>query len=273
MPTSPKDAKRFLERLELLKEVPFAEVLALFADKRGKTRRDSASALLNHLWVEDLFVLVDQDGASVSWNDDQPWARPDLHTLRFVGFAGKDANLASQRSDRIDPSDLNEIVPGYVWAGLIRRDSLRIVGDPAGATGMAERLRAFTHRFALELVAGRHEALAGRFSLRAAKGQTLSTMLERIANIEAEYGPFEWFDHVSVVKVFVGDVSGVGEAIAHMDLPKGVRRDEQRGQTEFTIASVTTPDGGTIYEYSIQLDVIEEEGRLRVIDARVFSGC
>lgn len=273
MPTLPKDAKRFLELLAERKELPFAEVLALYADKRGKTRRDAAAALLNHLWVEDLFEMVDQDGVSVSWNDDPPWNHPELHTLKLVGFAGKDANLASQRCDRIDPSDLTEVVPGYVWAGLIRRENLRIVGDPAGATQLAERLRAFTHRFALELVAGRHESLAGRFSSRAAKGQTLTTMLERIANIETEYGPFEWFDHVSVVKVFVGDVSGVVEALAHMDLPKGVRREEQRGQTEFTIASVTTPDGGTVYEYSVQLDVIEEDGCFRVIDARVVSGC
>lgn len=272
MPTLPKDAKRFLELLEQRKELPFVEVLSLFADKRGKTRRDAAATLLNHLWVEDLFVLVDQDGISVSWNDDPPWSHPELHTLRLVGFTGKDANLASQRCDRIDASDIAEIVPGYVWAGLIRRDNLRIVGDPAGATLLAERLRVFTHLFALELVAGRHGSLAGRFSARAAKGQNLSTMLQRIANIETEYGPFEGFDRVSVVKVFVGDISGVLEPLAHMDLPKGVRRDEQRGQTEFAIASVVTPDGGMVYDYSVQLDVIEEDGRFRVIDARVVSG-
>lgn len=208
-----------------------------------------------------------------AWKDDPPWHHPELHTLKLVGFTGKDANLASLRCDRIDASDISEVVPGYVWAGLIRRDNLRIVGDVAGATRLAERLRAFTHLFALELVAGRHESLAGRFSARAAKGQNLSTMLQRIANIETEYGTFEAFDHVSVVKVFCGDVSGVVEPLAHMDLPKGVGRDEQRGQTEFTIASVMTPDGGMVYDYSIQLDVIEEDGRFRVIDARVVSGC
>lgn len=272
MPTMPKDAKCFLELLAQRKELPFVEVLALFADKRGKTRRDAAAALLNHLWVEDLFVLLDHEGALVSWNDDGPWLQPEGHTLKLVGFGGKDANIARGFADRIDESDITVVTPGYVWAGLIRRDNLRIVGDRSGATALAERLRAFTHVFALELVAGRHDSLAGRFSSRATKEQTLATMLQRLANIETDYGPFESFDHVSVVKVFCGDVSGVVESLAHMDLPKGVRREEQRGQTEFKILSALTPDGGMVYDYSVQLDVIEEDGRLRVIDARVVQG-
>ncbi|MFB1490337.1 MULTISPECIES: hypothetical protein [unclassified Thiocapsa] len=118
---------------------------------------------------------------------------------------------------------------------------------------------------------GLHDRIHGVFSSRATKGQTLDTLLTRIANLEKQLGPFDYFDHVEVIAVYNGDVADV-DASAHMRLPKGVHRDEQRGDARFQIISVRTPNGMFVNEYTVSLAIIEEEGFFRIVDASAFSG-
>lgn len=136
---------------------------------------------------------------------------------------------------------------------------------------LAERICAFAHQFTFHLVTGQHDRIRGLFSTRAAKGQTLDTLLTRIASLEKEFGPFDYFDHVEVIAVYNGDVDGV-DASAHMKLPKGVHRNEQRGGARFQIISVRTPNGMAVNDYTVSLAVIEEDGFFRIVDAGAFSG-
>jgi hypothetical protein len=270
MPTTPKESKQFLTLLMEKRTLTFQEAIAVFADKRGKVNRDNVTQVLSMLGIENTFSVLDQNGDEV-WIDDAMFDASEAYTLRFNGIDGFETNYARRFSDVIDGDKVCEIAPGCVWATMQRREPLRIVGDRQGAAELAERIRAFTHQFAFHLVAGRHEPIAGLFSTRAAKGQTLDTLLTRIANLEREFGPFDYFDHIEVVSVFNGDVAHL-DASAHMKLPKGVHRNEQRGSSGFQIISVRTPNGMFVHEYTVSLSIIEEDGFFRICDARAYSG-
>lgn len=270
MPTSPKETKRLLELLIARKTLPFQEALDILANKNGKLNLPAVMERINWLWVEDCFTLVNKQGEEVSWNEDAPYQSPADYTLHFKSIAGKDHMNARMFCGHPDKNDVSEVSPGYVWATVQYRDQLRIMGEQEGAVELAERIRAFTHQFAFLLVTGQHEKLAGLFSSRAEKG--LDALLTRIANIEKEYGAFDYFDHVEVFQVFNGDFAKA-KSISHMELPKTIKRNEQRGQATFQIISARTPNGMYVHDYTVRLDVIEEEyGFLKVAVAEVYSG-
>ncbi|GAA5168737.1 hypothetical protein GCM10025770_29170 [Viridibacterium curvum] len=274
MATSPKEIKQLLDQLIERKSLPFDEVLAIFAGKGGKLRQDAVRERLNFLCNENLFVLLDQAGSAVSWNEDAPFQSPAAFTLRFVGIAGREEVYARNFADILDARDVQAVVPGYVWAGLKRRSELRIVGEQATATLLAERLRAFTHQFAFHLVTRQHERIAPLFSPKAVKGQTLETLLTRISKLETEYGPFDYFDHVQVIQVLNGDTSMVKDSDGNvrMDLPKSIPREAIRGWSEFQIISVRTPHGMSVHEMTVALKIVEEGGFFRIADATAGSG-
>jgi hypothetical protein len=258
MPTTPKESKRLLELLISKRNLPFDEVLQIFTDSKGKLNRMSVTTVLNGLWVGDTFRLFDQSGSERSWRDDAVFDSPAEFTLRFNAIEGMENSIAKNVCDVIDDTNINEIAPKYRWAGLKRQEQLRIVGDREDAELLAERIRAFTHQFAFHLVSGRHAELAGLFSDRAAQGQALEALLKRMKNLEKEFGPFDYFDGVKVISVFNGDCADV-TASAHMKLPKGVDRNEQRGWSQFQIISVRTPNGLYVHEYSVALSIIDRD--------------
>lgn len=270
MPYTPKENQRFLELLVAERELPLPSVFAIFANRKGQIKRDAAEATLLGLQNGELFTLLNAEGHEVWW-EDPVFESPENYKIQFNSFTGKENLKAEEFCDPIDAERITEIAPGYVWATMRRGEPLWIVGEQEGAAVLAERIRAFAHQFAFHLVTGQHDRIRGLFSSRAAKGQTLDTLLTRIANLEKEFGPFDYFDHVEVITVYNGDVAGV-DASAHMRLPEGVHRNEQRGDARFQIISVRTPNGMFVNEYTVQLGVIEEEGFFRIFDASAFSG-
>lgn len=273
MATTPKEIKQLLDSLIERKNLPFNEVLLIFADQGGKFRPGAVRERLHFLWNRDLFVLLDQIGEPASWDDDVPFQSPEGYTLRFLGIAGREEVYSEASADILDLNDVQQIVPGYVWVGLKRRSELRIVGEQATATLLAERLRAFTHQFAFHLVTGQHGQLIPLFSLKAVKGQTLETLLTRIRNLEAEYGPLDYFDHVQVIQVLNGDTSMMkdGDGNFRMDIPKSIPLEAIRGWTQFKLISVRTPHGVAVHDVSVMLKIVEEEGFFRIVDAKVVS--
>lgn len=270
MPYTPKENLRFLDLLIAERELPLTGVIAIFADPKGRIRRDALESTLLHLQTGDLFALLDPQGQEVWW-EDAVFEHPDRYRVRFKGLTGAENLMAGRFCDQPDPQAITTIAPGYVWASVRRPEPLRIVGAQDGATLLAERIRAFTHQFAFHLVSGQHERIAGLYSARAAKGQTLATLLTRIGSLEREFGRFDYFDHVEVIAVYNGDVAGV-DASAHMRLPKGVQRNEQRGDARFQIVSVRTPNGMFVNEYTVQISIIEEDELFRIVDAGAYSG-
>lgn len=270
MPTSPKDTKRLLELLIERKTLPFQEALDILANKNGKLNLPAVMERMNWLWVADTFTLLNAQGEEVSFNEDTPYQSPADYTLYFNSITGRENANANIYCDYRDKNDYAEVEPGCIWSTMQRRDQLRIMGDLEGAETLAERLRAFTHQFAFLLATGQHEKMLTLFSSRAEKN--LDALLTRIANIEKEFGPFDYFDHVEVPIIFNGKFS-TKKSLVHMDLPKTIKLEEQRGTGMFQIVSARTPNGMYVHDYTVRLYIIEEEyGFFKVAVAEVYSG-
>ncbi len=270
MPNTPQEDRRFYKLLRERQSVGFDEVLAVFTDRKGKLNLARTREQLNFLWVEDVFTLLGPAGEVVSWNEEAPYREPARYRLRFDGFEGLERNRASQNTDTL--TEITEVLPGFVWAYPQRRRELRVLGDQAAAAVLAERLRAFTQQFAFHLVTGQHALIAGQFSSRAAKGQTLETLLTRIANLEKEYGPFDYFDRVMVTMVFSPPFAPVKEKQLREDFPREIPDTDLRGHSEFEIVSVRTPNGMRVHEMTVMLRIVEEAGFFRIADAACHAG-
>lgn len=271
MPYTPREASRLLDLLVDRGTLPFDEVLAVYADANGRIQRARVRQQLHFLWVESVFTLLDASGQPASWDEDAAFEAPSDFTLRLDGFDGRERNTASLQADRLDPRDISEVSPGYAWAYPQRRSELRIVGDVAEAAVAAERLRVFTQRVALDLVAGRHARLPARFSARAPTGHGLEALLDRLARLEKEYGAFEAFDRVEVSLVFCG---GAPVPARHLreDFPRDVPDADLRGESAFQVISVATPNGLPVHEMTVHLRVVDEGGVLRIVHAACVSG-
>ena len=270
MPYTPREAARLLDLLVDRGALPFADVLAVYADAKGRIDRARLRQQLHFLWVESVFTLLDPAGGEASWDEDAPFEAPEGYALRLDGFDGRERNTASMQADRLDPRDVNQISPGFAWAYPQRRSELRVVGDLAAAPVAAERLRVFTHRVALELVAGRHERLAGRFSARSSREHGLEALLARLAKLEKEYGAFEAFDRVEVSLVFCG--GAIPARHLREDVPREVPDADLRGESAFQIISVATPNGIPVHEMWVRLCIVDEDGALRIVRAACVSG-
>ncbi|WP_374236816.1 MULTISPECIES: hypothetical protein [unclassified Thiocapsa] len=147
MPCTPKENKRFLERLVAERELPLPSVFAIFADRKGRINRDAAETTLRGLQNGELFTLLNAEGHEVWW-EDPVFEHPDDYKIRFNGIDGIENLMAKGFSDLIDAERSTEIAPGYVWTTMRRPEQLRIVGSREGADVLAERIRSFAHQFA-----------------------------------------------------------------------------------------------------------------------------
>lgn len=82
--------------------------------------------------------------------------------------------------------------------GNVKYDfGMPIIGDLKGSMTLAERVRAFTHYFAFNLVTRNTEKLEALFSSKIHDSQSAEAIYARIAKLERKDGvPFGHFDHV-----------------------------------------------------------------------------
>lgn len=138
---------------------------------------------------------------------------------------------------------------------------------------LAERVRAFTHYFAFNLVTRNAAKLEVLFSSKVRDTQSVEAIYAKIAKLENQHGvPYEHFDHVEVIAVYNGK-HGDTKVSEQMTLPRGVDRAARRGESSFQLISVHTPNGVAVHDYTVYLAIIEEEGGVfKVSGTDMFSG-
>jgi hypothetical protein len=271
MPVTPKEQKDFLELIAAGKRLAFAEATAVFADKGGKLNPKTITPTLRFLWNEFLFEVQRADTSEEVRIDEALFEAPGDYVIQFVGFEGKENAIAENYADEIDHSDIDELEEHYCWAGVRARDILRIIGDQDEATLLAERIRAFTHYLAFNLVVRNDHKVDVLFSDKVAEKQSAAGIRSQIAALEKEYGKFDHFDHVKVITVYNGEHRDT-KTSEDLPLPRGVDRAARRGRSTFNLISVHTPNGVAIHEYIVDLSIIEEHGLFRVSGSRMYSG-
>ena len=273
MPTTPKEQNRFLDLLAREKTLAFEDVLQVFVNKNGKYTESAVKEVLNFLWIEDLFSIVHRESGKVIWIKDEMFQEPQDYLIRFDGFGGKDSALSSERAGEIDKTDIEKLARHYHWVGAKQREIIRIIGDLKGSMVMAERVRAFTHYFAFNLMTRNSEKLEAMFSSKIRDSQNAEAIYTKIGNLEKQHGvPYEYFDHVEIIAVYNGK-HGNAKVSEQMTLPPGVDRAARRGESCFKLVSVHTPNGVAVHDYIIYLAIIEEEdGLFKVSKTDMFSG-
>ena len=272
MPTSPKEQERFLKLLAQEKTLAFSDVLQVFVNKNGKYTRSAVSEVLNFLWIEDLFSIVHKDSGEKLWINDALFEAPQDYLIRFDGFSGKENNFLEDYAGKIDKAHIDWLDKHYCWAGVKQAGTVRIIGDLEGSMILAERVRAFTHYFAFNLVVRNTGKLEALFSSKVRDSQSADAIYAKIAKLENHYGAFGHFDRVEVIAVYNGK-HGDTKVSEQMTLPRGVSRSARRGESSFQLISVHTPNGVAVHEYTIYLAIIEEDsGVFKVSGTDMFSG-
>ena len=77
----------------------------------------------------------------------------------FINKNGKYNNLSDNFAGEIDKTDITQLARHYCWAGVKQAEIVRIIGERKGSMILAERVRAFTHYFAFNLVTRNHGVL------------------------------------------------------------------------------------------------------------------
>ena len=273
MPTSPKEQQGFLDLLAREKTLAFTDVLQVFVNKNGKYTESAVDEVLNFLWNENLFSCIHRDSGKETWLDDEMYEVPEDYLIRFNGFSGKDSLYSEDYAGEIVKTDSDKLARHYHWVGAKQREVIRIIGDLKGSMVMAERVRAFTHYFAFNLITRNSEKLEAMFSSKIRDSQNAEAIYTKIGNLEKQHGvPYEYFDHVEIIAVYNGK-HGNTKVSEQMTLPPGVDGSARRGESCFKLVSVHTPNGVAVHDYIIYLCIIEEEdGLFKVSKTDMFSG-
>lgn len=273
MPTTPREQQQFLDLLAQEKTLDFADVLQVFVNKNGKYTQSAVNEVLNFLWNEDLYSVVHRASGKETWLDDEMYRTPEDYQIRFNGFSGKDCLYSESYAGEVDKTDVEKLARHYHWVGAKQREVIRVIGDLKGSMIMAERVRAFTHYFAFNLITRNLEKLEAMFSSKVRDSQNAEAIYAKINNLENQHGvAYEYFDHVEVIAVYNGK-HGDAKVSEQMPLPPGVDRSARRGESAFKLVSVHTPNGVAVHDYIIYLAIIEEEdGLFKVSKTDMFSG-
>ncbi len=261
--TQPAQQKALLDALITRGELRLDEALALLA-RRGKAPSvQAASHVLNFLWNENLFRIVHVPTGETVWVDEAIFAHPADHVLQLIGIDDKETLLAREHAPRIIEGKVNVLSDGYCWADYEGRDFVKILGDPAAAMPLFERIRAFTHRFGWLLASRRFDEAAVHVCEALRGTWTADTLRQKIETLEQEYGTFECFDRVVVDGVYAEGQVSVNIS-NQMKLPKGVTRAQRRGEARFELVSVSMPCGVSIHRVDVRIAIIEEARRFRI---------
>ncbi len=272
MAANPKEQKEVLDWLVRHGSCDLTKVLETFFSQSKKPNLQAAVIALRTLQGEGVFEVVDSndtDAGGLSIKEDM-FNEPERYQLRLRGFLANDANISSMNKMEVG-EDVEEIEPYYNMVTLKDYDVVNFVGDIQDCIVTCERLRAFTQYFASLLIRRELETAAQLFSSTVSDKFSVQWFEEKFTNLEAIYGRFDFFDHLRVFSVYAGEGSDKN-FFDEIKLPKGVKRSARVGESSFKLVSVYSPNGVAIYDYTVSIAVIEEDGSLKICDCNWFSG-
>ncbi len=261
--------RAFFDELMAKREIKLAKALGYFLKKNGKPDLAWACQCILDVHGGEALLVVDQNGNELPFIEDF-LAQPDAYTLIVKDMAVLDSRV---RSGYLVLADLRfplDDAPPEHYCNLEFHETLRVVGEKAGAAPLVERVRAFTHFFAYQLATKNLSKAATLFSSFISDKYSASSLAVTLGELESEYGELSYFDRVTVYTVYHGKERNK-KIFREMTLPKGVDRDLRRGESEFWLVGKHTPSGIMINAARVALGIIEEQGVLKVIDIAWYA--
>lgn len=257
-------ARAFFETLLQQKEMLLSEVLTFFKRKNGSVDTAWADQFILRVHNGGALALVDSQGQVSAYSADA-LKTPEIYSLVLKNAAMLDEGRDGGYLALGMPDFPVEDNPPEIHCTLEYHSLLRVVGEKQGAERLAERVRAFTHFFAWQLSIKNLSVAASFFSRETLKQYDEFILAKKLQELEAVYGEFSYFDRVSVDTIYHGDGRNK-KLFREMALPKSVNRDARRGESEFYLVAMHSPGGSMIDAVRIALDIIEEEGLLRILN-------
>lgn len=256
--------RAFFEALMIQREMKLTQVLEYFLKDNGQPDFAWACRCILEIHGGEALRVVDNDGNESSFVE-ECLAQPDTYTLMVKDIAALDSRV---RSGYLVVADLRypqDDAPPEYYCNLVFHETLRVVGEKAGAASLAERVRAFTHYFAYQLATKNLSSAESLFSSFISDEYSAFTLEEKLRELESRYGEISYFDRVTLFTVYHGKGRNK-KLFREMNLPKGVDRDLRRGEAEFYLVGRHTPSGIMINAGRVVLGIIEEQGLLKIVD-------
>ncbi len=251
--------------------VPLTEVIDCFADSKGRADLAAVDEALQFLDVGDSYYLFKKGSTEPLYLSDELLENPEDYSVVLTGLEGLEINMSEDFENLLDDSELSEDGPNEFYAEIKDREGLRIIGEPDGATNLAERIRAFTHYFGFHLAARKFDVVESLLSDHIRETHSAAELEAKMVSLEKQYGPFDYFDHVELITLYNGE-NADHKTDNEMKLPQGASRQARRGEARFRLVAMHTPNGIMLHDYTVYLAIIEEAGRFKVCDIRWYSG-
>lgn len=271
MPYSPLRHKKLLELLCEQRQMPLVDAIALFDDDKGNPDLEAAEHAIRFLEGSDTLLVRQGDADELSGFNSDCLEAPEHYWLVLNNLAGLETDACSSVEPLLVPAEWDAPEPNEQFVYPQAQYALRVIGDLDGAAALTERVRAFVHFFACNLLLRRFDKLESLLSLHIRAKNSAAVLEGKLLELEQEFGPLEFFDRLELQTIYSGNNAGQ-KLFTEMKLPKGVSRDDRRGEAVFQLVGLHTPGGVALQQCPVYLAVIEEAGMLKVCHLRWGEG-
>lgn len=267
MPYSPQSHQQLLDLLYRQRQLPLTDVIALFASNDGKPDLRETEYVINALRRGNSLSVREGEGAEFTGFNPRHLKAPEGVTLVLANPADLEADTGASFQREPMPADWDGDEPNERFVYWQDKIAMRLIGDVDEAPALAQRMLAFVQYFACHLVARRFDRVAELFSRALTSKFTAESLNQQLRQLEADWGALEHFTNVELQTLYCGTDAGT-KLFTEMKLPKGIKREQRRGEASFQLAGLHTPSGVPLTTCNVYLAVVEEDGMLKVCDVR-----
>lgn len=252
------------------RDLPLSEVFGYFASGK-KADLQAAELGIRRLLSHQLIELRQLSSREQVDFDAELFQCAEDYQLVFAGYGAGEWQAAARNKGRLGPN-IEQISEHHYLAAVETASLLDLDGRLEDATVLFERVRAFTHRFALHLINAEYGALVQQFSRDLRCDDAEQRIRDKLQRRQKTEGTYEIFDHVAVANLY----NGLGRRATPLDdpdwWPKGTDRKSRRAVTCFQLGSLVTPGGAILDGCYMSLSIVEEDDLLRVRHYRLYTG-
>lgn len=267
MPFSYTLQQRLVNLLYTRREVPLVDVLAVFSAGDDQSEVEAVRHAIGELSAGEAIQIRYLPDGNLGWFNDACLLRPHQYTLILNSPGEIEVAAVAGREQQLVPAGWDGAEPGEQYVYVENPIALRVVGDLDGAAALAERVRAFAHYFACQLLARRFSGVESLFCQSVRTKNAANTLEKRLLDLEQAYGSLQFCDRIELQTVYCGR-GAAQKLFTEMKLPDGVEREVRRGEAVIHLASVHTPNGVAMVTCPLYLAIIEEDGVFRVCESQ-----
>jgi hypothetical protein len=204
----------------------------------------------------NLFGVADSETGELEFDPEKVFENSNDYAVILGDLSIAENEFASQFKWLPNPENSIEIDKNLIGQGLISHNQIQIVGDIDQGIRLREQLYFFGMKVGNHLL---HSSLDQAQTLVFEHPKlNVATLISSFADSSNERGQYELFEIVDIGSAY-SPTDGHHKVFDEMKLPKGVKRNQRKGQLTLRWSSMFTPNGMPLWFDELQLDVISDE--------------